>query len=90
MLNEEVVSKEERKQKLTSLKTVKNAKLHAKKHSEKLSLNKFQTRIITNSSQKGKGSSEEPIDKPPDETLSLSKKARDLIESIKEDEKKFV
>jgi hypothetical protein len=30
------------------------------------------------------------MDKPPDETLTLSKKARDLIESIKEDEKKYV
>lgn len=53
LLNEESVSKEERKQRLVSLKTVKNAR-QPKKNSDKLSLNKFQTRIIANSSLKHK------------------------------------
>lgn len=83
MLNEEHSSKEERKQKLVSLKTVKNTRMQSKKNSDKLSLNKFQTRIITNSSQKNKG--EEPLDKREEESHILSKKVRDLIESIKED-----
>lgn len=87
MLNEEHSSKEERKQKLVSLKTVKNTRMQSKKNSDKLSLNKFQTRIITNSSQKNKG--EEPQEKREEESHILSKKVRDLIESIKEDEKKF-
>jgi hypothetical protein len=53
MLNEESVSKEERKQRLVSLKTVKHAR-QTKKHPDKLSLNKFQTRIIAISSLKHK------------------------------------
>jgi hypothetical protein len=47
------MSKEERKQRLVSLKTVKNTR-QPKKNSDKLSLNKFQTRIIANSSLKNK------------------------------------
>jgi hypothetical protein len=54
LLNEESMNKEERKQRLVSLKTVKNTRVQAKKNSDKISLNKFQTRIITNSSQKNK------------------------------------
>ena len=86
MLNEELSSKEERKQKLVSLKTVKNTRMQSKKNSDKLSLNKFQTRIITNSSQKNKPEEQERRE---DDSHLLSKKVRDLIESIKEDEKKF-
>ena len=86
MLNEELSSKEERKQKLASLKTVKNTRMQSKKNSDKLSLNKFQTRIITNSSQKNKPEEQERRE---DDSHLLSKKVRDLIESIKEDEKKF-
>lgn len=53
MLNEESMSKEERKHRLVSLKTVKNTR-QPKKNSDKLSLNKFQTRMIANSSLKNK------------------------------------
>jgi hypothetical protein len=85
MLNEETVSKEERKQRLVSLKIVKNGR-QPKKNSDKLSLNKFQTRIIANSSLKHK----QPDDQQDrrEEEGPLSKKARELIESIKEDERK--
>lgn len=86
LLNEEHSSKEERKQKLVSLKTVKNTRMQSKKNSDKLSLNKFQTRIITNSSQKNKP--EEPQERREEEGHVLSKKVRDLIESIKQDEKR--
>lgn len=86
MINEEVNSKEERKLKLISLKTVKNTRTQSKKNSEKISVNKFQTRIITNSANKEKFT--EDVNDKRDETM-LSKKARDLIDSIKEDEKKF-
>lgn len=88
VLQEESMSKEERKQKLISLKNMKtNNRAQSKKNSEKLSVNKFQTRIITNSAQKGKHSEESP-EKRQEEPLS--KKARDLIESIKEDDRKFL
>jgi len=78
MVNEEHTIKEERKQRLISLKNVKSNRAQSKKNSEKISVSKFQTRIITNSSQKAKNT-EELIEQKKDELGMLSKKARDFI-----------
>lgn len=84
MLLEESLGREERKQRLVS-KTVKNTRAQAKKHSDKISLNKFQTRIVPNSSLKNKQPEEHHnADEPP-----LSRKAQLIIESIKQDERRL-
>lgn len=70
---------------MISMKTVKNNRIQSRKNTDKLSSNKFQTRFIM-SSQKPKTNNEE--DKQSEEEM-VSKRVRELIEAIKEDEKKY-
>ena len=44
MLNEEAVSREERKQRLISIKNLKGTRIQSKRNSEKISLNKYQSK----------------------------------------------
>ena len=84
MLREETLVREEKKQKQISFRTMRSKRLSSKKNGDKSNASRMNTRTILSTTV---NKSKAEIEEEKEEEGPVSKKIRDIIERIKEDER---